>query len=569
MLIRHRLVIAVAAICGLVLGVGVSLLTSTDQSEPQASSSASVRAVLLSDIGLQELQGRLSSLTDGVVIAAAAGRPPSRGALYAELMTSPSILNPLANDLGLELDELRDDLTVTAEAGGLITISVRGDDMDLAQRAVLALVQTTNARLAEVDGPAFTVRLFGSPVVSRAPSAALSGDIRATATSRIAQELIAEDAQLHTTSALTLSQQLTPEVIEDVSSVLDGAFDGTALAERLTWGGAADPAATSDPAPGTEVTLTVVATDDDSALRAANATLDALDEAITLPGTDVSPLVRIGATATTTEAVAPRQDRTLTNAILGVLIGLAAGIGYAFLRESRDPRIRSGRQLAAFMSMPPIGLITDPPTSSAFQTLRSNVLFGHSDVRTLAVTSPSPGDGKWQIARGLAATLTQTDRTVVLVDTDMRRTQATGTAEAAATGLAELLEGRADLAQALQSTEQDGISFLPPGNAAVDPGDLLSRPRFTDVLTQLGAQFDYVLCVTAPLTAGSDAAIVSHCTSAALVLIRAGSTTTTALDDAANRLMQVDAKVLGIVVTGVADADVSQWSVQYFQPSPN
>lgn len=566
---RSAVVIAIAAVLGLALGVGVSLVTATDEAAQELSSTASVRSVLLSDVGLDELEDRLAALTDGVVLAAAEGRPPSRSSMYAELMESPSILNQVAADLKVDPQVLHGRLTATTEGGDLISIRVRARNVNAARNVIDTLIDVTNARLSDVDGAASEVRLLGSPIATQVPRPALSGAARNEASARIVQSLLAENAALYTASALRLSEQLPADALEELGTALDEASSGTGVAERLTWGGAADANAAVDPAAGSEVTLDVLAADTPRALQVANATLDAIDVAITPAESDLSPLVRLGVTTATTEVAAPSQDRTLTNAILGILIGLAAGIGFAFLRESRDRRIRTGRQLAAFMSVPPIGLITDPPTPSTFQSLRSNVLFGHADVRTLAVTSPSHGDGTWEVARGLAATVAQTARTVVLVDTDMRRVGSLHMPEAGDTpvGLAELLEGRADVSQAIASTEQDGVHLLPAGTALVDPGDLLSRPRFVELLEQLGEQFDYVLCVTAPLSEGSDAAIVSHCTNAALVLVRAGSTTTTALDEAANKLMQVDAKVLGIVVTGVAEGDVSRWSVQYFQPT--
>ena len=73
------------------------------------------------------------------------------------------------------------------------------------------------------------------------------------------------------------------------------------------------------------------------------------------------------------------------------------------------------------------GLITlqDPasPISESYRTLRMNLQFAtvDSDVHTLLVTSPGPGEGKSTTLANLAVTMAQVDRRVSVVDADLRR----------------------------------------------------------------------------------------------------------------------------------------------------
>jgi non-specific protein-tyrosine kinase len=61
--------------------------------------------------------------------------------------------------------------------------------------------------------------------------------------------------------------------------------------------------------------------------------------------------------------------------------------------------------------------------AEAFRTLRTNLIFSQAvqTLRTIVVTSPSPGDGKTTTSSNLAVTFAQQGMRVILVDCDLRR----------------------------------------------------------------------------------------------------------------------------------------------------
>jgi non-specific protein-tyrosine kinase len=69
--------------------------------------------------------------------------------------------------------------------------------------------------------------------------------------------------------------------------------------------------------------------------------------------------------------------------------------------------------------------LTDPtsPAAEAYRTLRINLEFASVDepLRTLLVTSSGPGEGKSTTLANLAVAMSDGDRTVILVDADLRR----------------------------------------------------------------------------------------------------------------------------------------------------
>ena len=69
--------------------------------------------------------------------------------------------------------------------------------------------------------------------------------------------------------------------------------------------------------------------------------------------------------------------------------------------------------------------ITDPssPVSEAYRTLRMNLQYASLDkpLRSVLVTSASPGEGKSTTIANLAVTIAQAEQRVIVADCDLRR----------------------------------------------------------------------------------------------------------------------------------------------------
>ena len=134
------------------------------------------------------------------------------------------------------------------------------------------------------------------------------------------------------------------------------------------------------------------------------------------------------------------QPKTRRNLILGILAGLALGIGLAFLREALDTRVHSAEEMRARLGLPLLGHLPRPhrrlrgarqlatlsePTgqsAEAFRILKANldIRLVWQDVKSIIVTSTAQGEGKSTTAANLAVTVARSGRHVILVDLDLR-----------------------------------------------------------------------------------------------------------------------------------------------------
>jgi tyrosine-protein kinase Etk/Wzc len=276
-------------------------------------------------------------------------------------------------------------------------------------------------------------------------------------------------------------------------------------------------------------------------------------------------------------AISPNRRRALlTYLALGVLLAIAASM----LVESLDNTVKSPDELTARFELPVLGLIpvirnadvgateggptltrlvthADPrsPVAEAYRSLRTNIAYAkaHQDLRTIVLTSPGPADGKSTTAANLAISFAQQGQRTLLIDADLRRAVLDGTFDVTRSpGLTDVLVGNAALAEAVRTTEVPGLSVLPSGQFPPNPSELLGSPAMQNVLHDAQGLFDIVLFDTPPLLAVTDAAVLSTMVDGTILVVRMGATTRDAVRQAAMRLRNVRARVLGAVLNDMS-----------------
>jgi non-specific protein-tyrosine kinase len=202
------------------------------------------------------------------------------------------------------------------------------------------------------------------------------------------------------------------------------------------------------------------------------------------------------------------------------------------------------------------------PISEAYRTLRTNLDFASLDqaLKTLVVTSARVGEGKSTTLANLAVVSAQAGRRVVLVDADLRRPtlhQIFGLENEV--GLTTVMMNEAASASsALQETEIEGLSVLPSGPLPPNPADLMGSRRMEDVIAALSEQADQVFFDTPPIVAVTDAAVLATKVDGVLLVISAGKTRREYARTAVQRLEQINARLVGAVLTNVQMGAVIQ-----------
>jgi tyrosine-protein kinase Etk/Wzc len=277
-------------------------------------------------------------------------------------------------------------------------------------------------------------------------------------------------------------------------------------------------------------------------------------------------------------AIKPERGRIL--AIAGIL-GLLAGLGLAFLRNSLRPGIKSAEQiehelgLHVFATVPQspaqIALDADAkarkpgshllasvkPDEPAIESLRSlstSLKFAMLDApnRIVLVSGPTPGIGKSFTSANFAAVLAAAGKRVLLVDADLRKGhvhQLFGLDRG--TGLSELVAGSHGLAQVLHQQVAPGLDFISTGTLPPNPAELLMSPATAALLQSLEAQYDIVLIDTPPVLAVADTAVIAPQAGTVFLVTRAEQSSLGEVQESVKRLSQAGVAVKGAIFNGL------------------
>jgi protein-tyrosine kinase len=195
----------------------------------------------------------------------------------------------------------------------------------------------------------------------------------------------------------------------------------------------------------------------------------------------------------------------------------------------------------------------DSFVAEQFRTLRARLdaLATERPVRTIAVTSAMPDEGKTTAALNLALVSSMNlGRRVLLVDCDLRRPKvhiALGLRPEC--GLAEVLTGDGTVDRAVMKLDGTDLCVLPVRATPSNPSELLASDRMRTLVEELARSYDQVIFDTPPTLALPDAKTVSELIDGLVFVVRANQTPR---DDVAAALDILDRRrVLGLVLNGV------------------
>jgi capsular exopolysaccharide synthesis family protein len=270
----------------------------------------------------------------------------------------------------------------------------------------------------------------------------------------------------------------------------------------------------------------------------------------------------------------PVSPRTLLNTVLAAVVGLMLAVGVIFLVEYLDDTVKTDEDVERELALPTLGNIAridsvkEPgdhlvsirhprsPISEAYRVLRSNIRFAwvSNPESALLVTSAEPGEGKTTTAANLAIVMAQTGKSVILVDSDLRRPTLHKLFELQNNeGLTDLLvNGGLTPAEALRPTGVDGLHLLTSGELPPNPAELLGSDSMRDLVHRLEELVDLVVLDSPPVLAVADASILGALAGGAVMVVQAGETRSEACRRGKEALENSGVKVLGVVLNSLS-----------------
>lgn len=279
----------------------------------------------------------------------------------------------------------------------------------------------------------------------------------------------------------------------------------------------------------------------------------------------------------------PVLPRRRSDLMFGGFGGLIIGVMLAFLVESLDDTLRTSEETEAVCHLPTLAVVPhfsvkkdspiqqksgtillpdmisylDPQSlgAEAFRTLRSAIMLSavDRDPKVLLITSGFAEEGKSTVAGNLAISFAQRQERVLLVDTDLRR----GTTHLKfglpnRVGLSTVLARKSgDEAYEHPLSDLPGLTVLPRGPIAPNPGEMLASHAMEDLIQKWRTLYDRIILDCSPVLAVSDTLSLSPQSDNVMILVRSGVTRKKALLRTLELLRRAGAHITGTVINDV------------------
>ena len=299
--------------------------------------------------------------------------------------------------------------------------------------------------------------------------------------------------------------------------------------------------------------------------------------------------------------------RTAATGAMGVIIGIVLGLIIAFVVETFDTSLGAIEDVEQTLGIPVLGviphvdlkvmqeninerysgrvqehslkqavnlishLVPKSMMAESFRALRANIHFKDTEkkIRSLAITSTSPQEGKTLIALNMAITMAQSGLKTLLVGSDLRKPMLARVFGVASSpglsdillgnyewrdtvrGVTDILMGEISLDEIMITPGFDNFFFISGGAVPPNPADLIESQRINQFIEEAKDEYDMILFDTAPILSAVDAAILGTKVDGVLLVYRIGTVPKGLLKRAINQLLQVKSNVIGVILNGM------------------
>lgn len=191
--------------------------------------------------------------------------------------------------------------------------------------------------------------------------------------------------------------------------------------------------------------------------------------------------------------------------------------------------------------------------NEAIKTLRTNIQFCGSNIRTVMFTSALPDEGKSDISFALAESLAQIGKKVIMIDADIRKSILVSRYQLRQEvfGLSQYLSGQKSLDDVIYDTNVENLNVIFAGPYSPNPAELLEEGLFARMIEHIRVCYDYAIIDTPPMASLIDGAIIAtHC-DGAVIVIESGAISYRLEQKVKSQIEKSGCRILGVVLNKV------------------
>ncbi|NES24228.1 MAG: polysaccharide biosynthesis tyrosine autokinase [Symploca sp. SIO3E6] len=268
------------------------------------------------------------------------------------------------------------------------------------------------------------------------------------------------------------------------------------------------------------------------------------------------------------EPSGPNQKAML---VLAIVAGVILAVGIILVLELIDNTLHEDLAVEELLNLPKLGSLPDLPASALvleppeqflddgklvepYRLLLKKLEFciQEEKLQLIVVSSTVSGEGKSVVVSHLAAVSAMLSQRTLIIDADLRQPrQHNFLAVVPEPGLADVIQKKLSLLEAVQPTEIENLSILTCGELSTRPSALLESPAMKSLLAEAAAHYDLVIVDTPPVTGCADAHTLSQRGNGLVMIARPEFTHKNTLVQAVSELQGNGTPLLGIVFNGM------------------
>ncbi|MDW7671402.1 MAG: polysaccharide biosynthesis tyrosine autokinase [Bacillota bacterium] len=209
------------------------------------------------------------------------------------------------------------------------------------------------------------------------------------------------------------------------------------------------------------------------------------------------------------------------------------------------------------------------PASEAFRALRTGIRYSSVDdpIKTVVVTSAGPMDGKSTVTVNLAVAMAQIGKRVLVIEADLRKPKLHHHFDLVNDmGLSDYIVGHSLLPQVIKPVKGiENLHVITSGPLPPHSSVILESQKMQHMLDSLQRSYDYIIIDTPPVGQITDAAILARYAQGTVLVLAAGETHIEMAKLAMKSLRQVNANMLGAVLTKISKKTTGAYYYRYHQ----
>lgn len=334
--------------------------------------------------------------------------------------------------------------------------------------------------------------------------------------------------------------------------------------------------------------VSVTSTDKAYCERALNVVLEEFPEFVS----DFDSTLSIKVIKNPSSPVITNTDGSMTNALYGFIIGAAIVVLIIFFITVTTNTVTSLENLRREVNVKVLGsvpllekqtglfgkkskkpqgslLITDSSKVSfafveSFKSIRTKLenVKAEKGYKAFVVTSTYEDEGKTTIAVNLACSLAQKGKSVLLIDSDLRKPavlHAVGVKSDTNYGLIPIIKGTSTYVDSIKFIKSLGIFVLPTGGISLKSTEVLDTEKVRNVIEQARREFDYIIIDSPPSNVVTDSLVIAPLADGIIYSIRRDYAKVADINHTLEEIRSADIDVVGAIFTMSGNEENSRY----------